>query len=370
MATQPNPSFGSGGFGAVRRKTVTVAAENLVRRSFVDALKSFPRLIEPNAEQLNLIDWARRHREELAQELLQFGVILFRGFALETADRFRELAQVFAPLLDYRERAAPRTEVSRSIYTSTEFPPDQIIPMHHEMSYSHNWPTKLWFFCEQSPASGGRTPVVDDRRIFSLIPTAIKNRFMEKKVMYVRNYGEGVDMPWQVVFQTEDRAVVEAYCRKSHTVAEWKDGDRLRTRAVRQAVATHPTTGDTVWFNHAYMFHHSNLEPSVRAALLAEFAEDELPRNAFYGDGTPIEPSILEELKALYEREACRFDWQQGDVMMVDNFLASHGREAFSGPRKILVAMSELYTHPDFADPEASAADNPENLHPENLHSP
>ena len=95
------------------------------------------------------------------------------------------------------------------------------------------------------------------------------------------------------------------------------------------------------------MFHSTNLEPAVREALLSEFAPDELPRNAFYGDGSEIEDSVANYIRDLYEQHAVRFAWQHGDVMLVDNFLASHGREPFVGPRKILVAMAELYTNPD-----------------------
>ena len=181
--------------------------------------------------------------------------------------------------------------------------------------------------------------------MFRLIDPKIKELFTRKRVMYVRNYGEGVDMPWQEVFGTEDRAAVEEYCRRAHTGYEWIDGNRLRTRQVRQAVATHPRTGETVWFNHAHMFHVSNLDPAVREALLAQFREDELPRNAFYGDGSPIESSVLEEIRGLYNESAVAFEWQRGDILMVDNFLASHGREPFVGPRRVLVAMAELYTN-------------------------
>ena len=163
--------------------------------------------------------------------------------------------------------------------------------------------------------------------------------------MYVRNYGEGVDLPWQEAFQTNDRKVVEEYCVKARTQFEWRDGNRLRTRQVRQAVATHPVTGEVVWFNHAHMFHTSNLEPSVRESLLAEFKDDELPRNAFYGDGSPIEASVLEDIRAIYTNAAVSFDWQKGDMLMLDNFLCSHGREPFAGPRKILVAMAELFVN-------------------------
>jgi alpha-ketoglutarate-dependent taurine dioxygenase len=165
--------------------------------------------------------------------------------------------------------------------------------------------------------------------------------------MYTRNYGEGVDLSWQEAFQTTDRALVEQYCRGAHTEFEWKDGDRLKTRQVRQAVATHPRTGETVWFNHAHMFHISNVAPDVRAALLEQFRDEDLPRNAYYGDGTPIEASVLEEIRGIYQEEAVAFPWQAGDIMMLDNFLTSHGREPFVGPRRVVVAMAELYTNQD-----------------------
>ena len=334
-------------FGAKKRKAIRLSTEELVKYSSLsgdDASGAFPLVVQPNTENLNLVSWGEGHREVVDKKLLEHGVILFRGFELDKVDQFQEFARaVSADLLDYKERAAPRNEVKSNVYTSTEFPPDQTIPMHHEMSYSHNWPTKLFFYCDVAPARGGRTPVVDDRKLVDLIDPAIKRQFEEKGVMYVRNYGEGVDLSWREAFQTEDREAVEEYARRSHMELEWRDGDRLRARSRRQVYATHPKTGETLWFNHAHMFHSSNLPAAVREALLAEFAEDELPRNSFFGDGSPIDDSILAEIRDLYEREAVRFEWQEGDVMMVDNFLASHGREPFEGPRRILVAMAELY---------------------------
>ena len=92
------------------------------------------------------------------------------------------------------------------------------------------------------------------------------------------------------------------------------------------------------------MFHISNVEPSAREALLAHYEEDELPRNAFYGDGSPIENSVVEEIRRVYTEAAVTFGWRKGDVLLLDNFLASHGREPFAGPRKVLVAMAQLFT--------------------------
>ena len=335
-------------FKAVTPKAVKVSRESLIRTSYFDDDLRFPLVIEPGAVGLDPVAWARDNREYVERELLAHGALLFRNFGVSSNSQFEQLAAAVSnQLLDYRERAAPRLQVEQHVYTSTEFPADQWIPMHHEMSYSHNWPAKILFFCAQPARQGGCTPIVDDRRLLDRIDPRIRERFLEKKVMYVRNYGEGLDLSWQEAFQTEDRAAVEEYCRSSHMDFEWRSGDRLRTRAVRQVVATHPQTGQTVWFNHAHMFHLSNLPEAIREALLAEFAEDEVPRNAFYGDGTPIESSILDEIRGLYQTSAVTFPWQQGDVLILDNFLVSHGREPFAGPRKILVAMADLYSNPD-----------------------
>jgi alpha-ketoglutarate-dependent taurine dioxygenase len=331
------------------RRAVRVRPGEMVCEGYLQPGRPFPLVLRPAFEGIDLAAWAAANRAEVERRLLAHGALLFRGFGLSSPAGFEQFARAVSPeLLDYRERAAPRTEVGRRIYTSTEYPSNQPIALHHEMSYSHNWPTKLWFFCAQPAERGGRTPIACDRQVFGLIDPRIKGRFIEKKVMYVRNYGEGVDLPWQEVFQTTDRARVEEYCRRSGAEFEWCGRDRLRTRQLRQAVATHPVTGDTVWFNHAHMFHQSNLDPLVRRSLLAEFKDDELPRNAFYGDGTPIESSVLDEIRGVYREASVAFDWQRGDVLMLDNFLTSHGREPYAGPRRILVAMAELYTNEEF----------------------
>lgn len=334
-------------FGATKRKSLAISQESLIKTRYLNTDDQFPLVIEPNVDDMNLIDWTQNNLEFIEAKLLKHAAILFHGFQVDTIARFEQFVRTISPeLLDYQERAAPRVEISKNVFTSTEFPANQLIPLHHEMSYSHNWPTKIWFFCVQPAQQDGRTPIANDRTVFGRIDPAIKNRFIEKKVMYVRNYGEGIDLSWQEAFQTNDRAAVEAYCHKTHMAFEWRDKDRLRTRALRQVVVTHPKTGDMVWFNHAHMFHGSNLEPTVREALLAHFKEDELPRNVFYGDGSPIEDSVLDEIRGIYQQAAVSAPWQQGDILMLDNILASHGREPFVGPRRIVVAMADLFTNP------------------------
>ncbi|MEU3301252.1 TauD/TfdA family dioxygenase [Streptomyces sp. NPDC006678] len=82
--------------------------------------------------------------------------------------------------------------------------------------------------------------------------------------------------------------------------------------------------------------------------LLTEYGPEGVPRSAFYGDGSPIEDETVELIGRLYEENAVSVPWQRGDVLIVDNFLATHAREPFHGDRRILVAMSDLYVNPDF----------------------
>lgn len=310
-----------------------------------EAARPFVLVAEPSFGDLDLTVWAAENREAVESRLRTYGAILFRGFGMASPEEFHRLAQALCgELLDYKERAAPRHEVGSNLYTSTEFPADQVIPLHHEMSYSHNWPKKLLFYCDQPPAEGGRTPVVDDRRFIEHIDPEVKERLVRKGVRYVRNYGEGIDLPWQEVFQTSDRGAVEEYCRGAGMEVEWLGGDRLRTWASRQVVVSHPETGDPVWFNHAHLFHSSNLDPEIREILVSEYGARGIPRNAFYGDGSEIPDEDMVHIRELYEDRAVRFTWEKGDVLLVDNFLATHGREPFQGPRRILVAMADLYT--------------------------
>lgn len=325
-----------------RRKPVAVSTERLVKAVPLHPGKTLPLVLQPTVEGLNLPAWVQKHRESLRAELLKHGGILLRNFKVKSALEFSQLTKAISgQLLDYAERSSPRSQVSEQIYTSTDYPPEHSIFLHNENSYQQSWPLKVFFFCLKAAAEGGETPIADCRNIFKRISPEIKERFIQKKWMYVRNFGDGFGLDWQTVFQTSDKSLVERHCAANGITVEWKDGNRLRTRAVRQAVARHPETGEEVWFNHATFFHITTLEPVVRQSLLAQFSEEELPANSFYGDGSPIEPRVLEELREAYLQERVLFPWQEGDVLLLDNMLAAHGREPYVGARTVLVGMAE-----------------------------
>lgn len=337
---------------SARRKTVEPKGINLsqgelVKLSYLRPDETLPRLVQPALDGVELSTWVKSHRGLIEETLHRDGALLFRGFDLRGLDDFQEfIAATGVELMQYMESATPRTELKDKIYTSTEFPADQTIALHNELSTLNTFPLKVWFFCVQPAERGGATPIANVRKVFQGIRPEIREKFMEKGWMLIRNFGSGFGPTWQNSFHLSEREEAEDYFRRAGIDYEWLGGEQLRTIQVRSAVERHPKLGVQVWFNHVAFWHISSVEPELRELFLKEFDEHELPYNTFYGDGSPIEETVVDELRQAYRQETVSFRWQTGDVLMLDNMLVAHGRESYSGERKILAAMGEAYDRP------------------------
>jgi alpha-ketoglutarate-dependent taurine dioxygenase len=301
-------------------------------------------VIQSNRDGVNLPDFFRAEVRDFPALLLEHGAILFRGFHVRSTADYQAVIEALgeAPM-DYTYRSTPRTDLGKAVFTATEYPARLEIPLHCENSYQRDWPLWISLCCLTPAARGGQTPIANMRDVTAAIPPRIVERFATSRVKYVRHYRPAVDLAWQNVFGTGDRAELARFCETHGLQHEWLDGDILRTEQVCQGVAQHPLTKTTIFFNQANLFHISSLAPAAAASMIEFFGQDRLPRNAYYGDGAEIAPEDLEHVRRAFNANALDLEWQTGDVVVLDNMQYAHGRRSFSGERRVLASLLKPY---------------------------
>jgi alpha-ketoglutarate-dependent taurine dioxygenase len=310
---------------------------------------ALPVMYQAQSRRLDIIAWANENRHQIDSMLATYGGVLLRKYRVNGVAHFeRFIEEVFGhPLLNYENRSTPRSVVRGRVYTSTEYPNNLSIPLHNENSYTRAWAKKIFFYCVRASDVGGETPIADSRKIFNLIPDEIKNRFDRHGLLYVRNYS-GLDLPWQEVFNTNQKSEVEAYCAQNKIDCEWVSDDHLRTKQHCQSILRHPETAEWVWFNQAHLFHISNLGSDLKRSLLDSFAKEDLPRNVYLGDGSEIDEADLNTIRSIYQAQTVKFQWQSGDILLLDNMLCAHGRSPYEGQRKVVVGMIEAHKNESY----------------------
>lgn len=273
--------------------------------------------------------------------ILEHKALVFRGFGLAADQLDGAIDQLLSTRLAYVHGNSPRTKVGANLYTSTEYPPEFTISMHNELSYSHSWPARLLFYCQQAAQTGGATPVVDAAAWLAALDPEVRDAY-RGGVRYMQNMhgGRGFGKSWQDTFETDDRAAVEAFLTDAGASWEWKADGGLRVIQVRPSTTMHPVTGDEVWFNQSDQWHPAALDDEVGIALRDALPEDELPQSVTFADGTPIPAEYVTQVRDRGLELAVDVDWQDGDLLVIDNVLVAHGRRPFTGPRRVLVAMS------------------------------
>ena len=293
----------------------------------------------------NVVEWTQSNRDRLAERLGESGLVLLRGFESGAGTTLRDMLGVFglAPMADARW-STPRSAVGEGAFTSTEYPPEQWIVLHSEMSYARSWPRLLAFQCRVPAGTGGATTVCDLAALSAAIPDLVEE-FHEREVLYLRNFRPGIDIPWQNAFGTEDPEEVARIAEANELEIEWMPDGTLRTAQQAQGAITSPA--GALWFNQAQLFHPLQFDPETRAALERAFGVEGLPRNATFGDGEPIPDAAIRRVLDALETHTRPLDWQAGDVALLDNMRWMHGRAPFTGARKVHVAMGGPESEPD-----------------------
>ncbi|MGW7725356.1 TauD/TfdA family dioxygenase [Streptomyces canus] len=292
--------------------------------------------------------WAAEHHDTLRALVREHGGVLVRGLGLSdpatTEAVFRRLT---SGLMPDREPFAPRRSYGGGVYSTTKWPPNQQMCMHHEVSYGLEFPGLLLFACLEAPATGGATALADASAVLRDLPRELVSRFEREGWLLTRAYHEEIGASVQEAFGTDDRAAVERYCRRNAIEFAWQSDGSLHTRQRRGAVLRHPGSGLPCWFNQIAFLNEWTMEPEVHEYLVEMYGADGLPFNTRFGDGDPIDADVVGTINEVYDAHTVREPWQDGDLLLVDNIRTAHSREPFEGPREVLAALGNPVARTD-----------------------
>jgi alpha-ketoglutarate-dependent taurine dioxygenase len=311
-----------------------------IRQLEPDGALSFPLLMTPRGER-DLARYLSAEQDTIGSLLEACGALLFRDFDAATESDFEAVARAACPELEANYGDLVKRESSDHVYDATWYPHTMPILFHNEGSHTHRMPRRQLFFCQRPSQRGGETPIVDCKQVYKGLRPALARELERRGLLYLRNFIPGIDVSWQKFFRTDRVDEVEAICRRQSIEFEWFAGGRLRIATRAPAVIRHPTAVRS-FCNQIFLHHVEALDRKTSKALQSLFGPLELPRNVCFGDGEPIARETLEEIFELLTSTAVRFEWRQGDVLLLDNLAVAHARCPFEGERKILVALGDM----------------------------
>lgn len=317
-------------------------------------MTDFPHLIDGKDIQDHKT-WLLTNREMILEKLDSSAAILFRNFPIQGKQALAEYVKTLVPansLLDYTGGTSPREKIGEGVYTSTKMPFFLKIPLHSEMAYRKRFPRKVFFFCETAPLLGGETPIVDIRKVYQAMPIAIKTKLENEGIIYFRHLKNYTKLKkflsrfnpmietgtWQFVFKTQDRSVVNEYCKHNDYQTEWlADGSVILKTQL-------PASLNQAWFNS---FHFFQVHPRIWGMWITPLFKilralsGGRDMSATTGKMNCLSSQEISAIVDVYEKNRVQFKWQEGDLLCLDNTKTAHGRNAYLGKRKILVSLAE-----------------------------
>ena len=305
--------------------------------------KTLPYAIEFDGDPGSFREWVKTNTRFMNEILREVGAVNIKNVGVDSLEKFDVLIDdLYGSTERYLDANSMRAQFTNNVHNASEYDSDSPIVLHTEYSYSNKWPSFLMFCCIQKAVQGGETTVGDSRKILASLPDELVEEFERKQITYIRNLhgGNGLGPSWQDSFQTTDKNILERHCKEYDIKLHWTDTG-VRLEQTRPAIRKHKTTGEKIWFNQVDQYIPSIYGSEILESLLMMNGNDpkNLPMYATFGDGSEISESIGQAIMTVLTRETIPVAWENGDLLLVENMIAHHGRMPYKGVRKVLVAL-------------------------------
>ncbi|MGH1370981.1 MAG: TauD/TfdA family dioxygenase [Cellvibrionaceae bacterium] len=307
--------------------------------------QQFPTVIANSDSIATLADaqqWVQDNLTELKKELAQTGAILFRGFPITDAQSYDAFFSSFGYAnFTYKESLSNAVRINHTeyVFTANEAPKDVEIYLHNEMAQTPIFPNIISLFCEAAAEKGGETAISRSDLIYQELHQAHPEQTdqLEKLGIKYTTQMPAEDSPesgqgrsWRGTLNVETRQQAEAKLKKLGYSWTWNPDNSLSAQTGALPAIKSLEDGRKIFFNQ------------VVAAYMGWKGARENPGSVLrLGDDSEFSREFLESIAEIAQRLAYNLAWQDGDVAIVDNHLAMHGRLPYSGERKrkVLVVL-------------------------------
>jgi alpha-ketoglutarate-dependent taurine dioxygenase len=323
----------------------------------------------------DLIQWYDENGQWINETIAKYGGIILRNFNIKTPVDFDNFVGHIHPDIttDIYLGTTPRYRVNgtRFIFTASEAPKIVSIPTHIELSFSPAPPPRIYFFAHViNSKPGGNTPITDFAQVWTDLSPALKDKIAHKGLVYERWYRHEknpandplVHKTWQAMFLTDNKTVVREMALAQGYNPTWDEKDDLLLKHQAIVTRTNKQTGREFWCTHFNVLHaqtvavpyawDAQLLRSKTSALIAlifhlvvngrHLLGYHYGANTLYGNGeteSEMEWDEAMHIREIISKNTWIFDYEQGDVVMLDNHRLAHGRTPwFTGKRSVLVA--------------------------------
>ncbi|KAH6871419.1 hypothetical protein B0T10DRAFT_568331 [Thelonectria olida] len=310
------------------------------------SLDDYVKALEELSTSGGIFDLVRRHG----------GAVLIRGLPITSPEDYSRLAHAFG-FRAHEEVGRPpvRTVLAKNVKTANEGPPDLPIWPHNEYGWSTINPAWLTFSAIVPAKSGGETPINSSIQLAAEIKRQAPQfyaKVLKKGIRYVYRYGrENVVSTTgtsvfgaygQHVLPTDGESVarhkIEEEVERHSNVFEWNEDGSLTVTHTTPLIRIHKDTGLPTWFGNVTSAwgrstHHGATEPPFRGD------DDSYHPPPQYGDGENIEREWLDLALSIAESNQVLVKWEQGDLVLLDNYAVMHSRSPWEGERQVLAAL-------------------------------
>lgn len=286
-------------------------------------------------------EYFSKNKDKIRADLLKYGSVWFRGFDLmKSVKGHREMYESLGldPCLDPLHSSGLRKFASErdALYEEVNKPSlrGHYIGLHCESTAKRTAAYAAFVCFQKATEGGGRFLVADGAAILAELDTDLLQKLYDRQIrISVSNLDIPPSFPDVVkggIKNLVDAAVAPKFDMDLEMIYE-SDGKPGRLQAVETAerpINRHPVTGLPVWFNNAH--NHARKLRDRRPCGVPEVGMTEV----FYADTMePLTEEDCAEIKRASEKHITALSMEPGDVLLVDNYRALHGRDVFEGDR-------------------------------------